>query len=159
MNLFWQKVYHLERANMQTNTIAKKLRGRGSETLNHVGNPYSALFVTHSSTNAINPEVTPVTVIPDITEFGNKGMTGRDLVEQEVSEKRIVREGSEVALFQSDNGGRRLGLERRAFSYDIHLPERRSNTIRRSNVDRRNGVFSRMNTRKWRDTERRAAFL
>ena len=144
---------------MQTNTIAKKLRGRGSEILNHVGNYYSALFVTHSATNAFHPEETPVTVIRDITEFGNKGMKDRDLVEQDVSENRIVEESSEMTLFPRDNGGRRLGLERRAFSYDIHLPERRSNKIRRSSVDRRNGAFSRMNARKWRDTERRAAFL
>jgi len=144
---------------MQTNTIAKKLRGRGSETLNHVGNSYRALFVTPSSTNAFHPEETPVKIIRDITEFGHNGMTDRDLVEQEVSEKRITGEVSEVALFPRDNGGRRLGIERRAFSYDIHLPERRSNKVRRSSVDRRNGVFSRMNARKWRDTERRAAFL
>jgi hypothetical protein len=100
-----------------------------------------------------------VTVIREVTEFGKKGITDRDFVGQEVLEKRVVGEGSDVAVFQSDNGGRRLGLERREFSYDIHLPERRSNTIRRRSVDRRNGPFSRMNSRKWRDTERRAAFL
>jgi len=36
-----------------------------------------------------------------------------------------------------DNGGRRSGGDRRAFSYAIHIPERRSGTDRRSGVDRR----------------------
>jgi hypothetical protein len=144
---------------MQTYTIAKKLRGRRPETLNHIGDSFNALFATRSSKDAFHPEVPPVTVIREVDEFGNKGITDRVFVGQELSEKRVVEEGSDVAVFQSDNGGRRLGLERREFSYDIHLPERRSHTIRRRSVDRRNGFFSRMNSRKWRDTERRAAFL
>jgi hypothetical protein len=36
-----------------------------------------------------------------------------------------------------DNGGRRLGIDRREFSYDVHLPERRSGKDRRSGLDRR----------------------
>jgi hypothetical protein len=36
-----------------------------------------------------------------------------------------------------DNGGRRLGLDRRQFSYFIHIPERRSGKERRSGLDRR----------------------
>jgi hypothetical protein len=144
---------------MRTNTIAKKLRVRRSGTLNHVGDSYSALFVSHSSIDAFHPEVNPVTVIREVTEFDKKGLTDQDLVRAEVSKKQVIGESSGVAVFQSDNGGRRLGLERRKFSYDIHVPERRSNTIRRSSIDRRNGHFSRMNSRRWRDTERRAAFL
>lgn len=144
---------------MQTNTIAKKQSGRRPVTLDYVGDSFSALFVTHSSSNAFHPEVTPETVIREVTEFSNKRIIDRDLVGQEASEKGVVGEDSHVAVFQSDNGGRRLGIERREFSYIIHLPERRSNTIRRSRVDRRNGLFTRMNSRKWRDTERRAAFL
>ena len=144
---------------MQTNTIAKKPRGGRPETLHHVGDSFSALFVNRSSTDAFHPEVPPVTVIQGVTPFSEKGLADQDFVGQEGSERRIVGEGPDVVLFESDNGGRRLGLERRKFSYDIHLPERRSNTIRRSSADRRNGLFSRMNSRKWRDTERRAAFL
>jgi hypothetical protein len=144
---------------MQTNTMAKKLRIRRPETLNHVGSSFSALFVTHSSTDAFHPEVNPVTVFRNVTEFGEKELTDQDLVGKEVSGKRVVEETPDVNVSSIDNGGRRLGVERREFSYDIHLPERRSNTIRRSSVDRRNSVFSRMNSRKWRDTERRAAFL
>jgi hypothetical protein len=39
------------------------------------------------------------------------------------------------------------------------VPERRSNTIRRNNRDRRNDFFSRLNSKKWHDIERRAAFV
>ena len=37
----------------------------------------------------------------------------------------------------SDNGGRRSGIERREFSYDQHIPERRSGMDRRNGDDRR----------------------
>jgi len=37
----------------------------------------------------------------------------------------------------SDNMGRRLGADRRQFSYDAHIPERRSGKDRRSGFDRR----------------------
>lgn len=36
-----------------------------------------------------------------------------------------------------DNGGRRLGDDRRLYSYNGHLPERRSGDDRRSGTDRR----------------------
>ena len=36
-----------------------------------------------------------------------------------------------------DNGGRRSGIERREFSYDSHIPERRSGKDRRCGLDRR----------------------
>jgi len=36
-----------------------------------------------------------------------------------------------------DNGGKRLGMERRQFSYKLHIPERRSGQDRRSELDRR----------------------
>jgi len=153
------KAQHFERVSMQTNTIAKKLRVRRSETVNHVGDSYTALFLTHSSTDAIHSKVNPVTVIRDVTELDKEGLIDQDLVGAEVSEKQPMGECSDMAVRQSDNGGRRLGLERREFSYDTHVPERRSDTIRRSHIDRRNSPFSRMNSRKWRDTERRAAFL
>jgi hypothetical protein len=39
-----------------------------------------------------------------------------------------------------DNGGRRSGIERRNFSYAIHVPELRSGTDRRIGIDRRNEV-------------------
>jgi len=39
-----------------------------------------------------------------------------------------------------DNGGRRTGIERRRFSYAIHVPELRSGKDRRNGNDRRNEV-------------------
>jgi hypothetical protein len=39
-----------------------------------------------------------------------------------------------------DNGGRRSGIERRRFSYAIHVPELRSGRERRNGIDRRNEV-------------------
>ncbi|GMQ79755.1 MAG: hypothetical protein BMS9Abin03_190 [Thermodesulfobacteriota bacterium] len=36
-----------------------------------------------------------------------------------------------------DNGGRRLGTDRRRFSYAVHIPERRSVIDRRKGSDRR----------------------
>ena len=39
-----------------------------------------------------------------------------------------------------DNGGRRIGVKRREFSYTNHLPNGRSEKDRRSGVDRRSGL-------------------
>jgi hypothetical protein len=36
-----------------------------------------------------------------------------------------------------DNGGRRSGVDRRQYSYTLHIPERRSGLERRSGKDRR----------------------
>ena len=46
-------------------------------------------------------------------------------------------ENEVMASFISDNGGMRLGLDRRQFSYDKHIPERRSAKNRRNGLDRR----------------------
>lgn len=42
-----------------------------------------------------------------------------------------------MASFVRDNGGKRLGLDRRQFSYDKHIPECRSDKERRNGLDRR----------------------
>ena len=42
-----------------------------------------------------------------------------------------------MALFTKNNGDRRLGIDRRQFSYNLHIPERRSGKERRSGHDRR----------------------
>jgi len=39
--------------------------------------------------------------------------------------------------FDSDKCGQRSGIERRMFSYTLHIPERRSGIERRSGADRR----------------------
>ncbi len=46
---------------------------------------------------------------------------------------------SQADLIRNDNGGRRLGIDRRVFSYDSHIPERRRGREQRSGRDRRSG--------------------
>jgi DNA-binding XRE family transcriptional regulator len=46
-------------------------------------------------------------------------------------------ENKVMVSFIRDNGGERLGLDRRQFSYDRHIPERRSAKDRRNGIDRR----------------------
>lgn len=41
-----------------------------------------------------------------------------------------------------DNCGRREGIERRQFSYSIHVPERRSGRDRRNGKDRRDELVT-----------------
>jgi len=48
-----------------------------------------------------------------------------------------AKENKLVASFITDNGGKCLGLDRHQFSYDKHIPERRSGKDRRGGVDRR----------------------
>lgn len=40
----------------------------------------------------------------------------------------------------NDNGGRRLGGDRRIYTYNGHIPERRSGEDRRSDPDRRKKI-------------------
>ena len=56
----------------------------------------------------------------------------------------------------SDHGGRRIGLDRRRFSYAEHIPERRCGEDRRSGIDRRTGVDRRSGMDRRAATERRA---
>jgi len=44
---------------------------------------------------------------------------------------------SAIAVALVDNGGRRIGFDRREFLYTNHVPERRSNPERRKLPDRR----------------------
>jgi hypothetical protein len=59
-----------------------------------------------------------------------------------------------MAIFVKDNAGRRSGIERRVFSYTIHIPERRSEKERRKYLDRRDRKGFRLPI----DFERRAVF-
>ena len=49
------------------------------------------------------------------------------------------------------NGGRRSGIDRRIFSYAVHIPEMRSRKDRRTNGDRRSGGERRITQRLTRD--------
>ena len=51
-----------------------------------------------------------------------------------------------------DNGGRRLGIERRQAYYYFHIPERRTGSDRRSGIDRRQSNSD------FRSIERRKCF-
>ena len=49
-----------------------------------------------------------------------------------------VRHSNDMNFFMG-RGERRSGIERRAFSYDVHVPERRAAKDRRTRTDRRSG--------------------
>ena len=51
-----------------------------------------------------------------------------------------------------DNGGNRIGIDRRQFEYTAFIPERRSGTDRRKGYDRRNSIVIR------KESERRNIF-
>ena len=61
--------------------------------------------------------------------------------------------------FMSDRGGRRLGIDRRRFTYTHHIPERRMDGERRKIKDRRGELNHRMIFNRRKQEERRAAFL
>jgi hypothetical protein len=62
-------------------------------------------------------------------------------------------------FFLSDRGGRRLGIDRRRFSYTLHIPERRSGRERRRIKERRGELDQSMIFKRRKEEERRAAFL
>ena len=45
-----------------------------------------------------------------------------------------------MATLIIDNGGRRLGVDRRQFSYTNHIPDRRRGNDRRTGLDRRDNI-------------------
>ena len=47
---------------------------------------------------------------------------------------------AEIKMVLRDNGGRRLGINSREFSYTNHVPNRRTQEDRRSGIDRRCGL-------------------
>lgn len=62
-------------------------------------------------------------------------------------------------FFLSDRGGRRLGVDRRRFSYTFHIPERRRGRERRLIKDRRGELDHSMIFKRRKEEERRVAFL
>ncbi len=63
---------------------------------------------------------------------------------------------SNKSFLLADNGGGRSGIDRRQFSYNIHIPERRSTKERRSGEDRRIGEDRRMRINSLVALERRS---
>ena len=68
------------------------------------------------------------------------------------------RGSAELLFFLEDRGGRRTGLRNREFSYDAHIPERRSGSERRSGADRRETVASPMYSKGRRGIEGKLDF-
>jgi hypothetical protein len=50
-----------------------------------------------------------------------------------------VADSEDQTIFK-DNGGRRIGVDRRSFSYSLHIPERRSDDDRRKGDIRRKTI-------------------
>ncbi|MHA2407415.1 MAG: hypothetical protein ACXACA_03480 [Candidatus Ranarchaeia archaeon] len=51
-----------------------------------------------------------------------------------------AKNSSRIVFTLNDKGGRRSGIDRRQFSYELHIPERRSGRNRRSGKDRRKDI-------------------
>ena len=74
--------------------------------------------------------------------------------------RRVEKAKVEVSpSFLSDRGGRRLGIDRRKFTYTLHIPERRIGRERRRIKDRRGELNQSMIFERRKEEERRAAFL
>ena len=67
------------------------------------------------------------------------------------------RGSAEAFLFFEDRGGRRSGFRKREFSYEAHIPERRSAAERRSGPDRRETAASQVYSKGRRGIEGRLA--
>ena len=63
-----------------------------------------------------------------------------------------------MAIALIDNGGRRLGDDRRQFSYTNHIPDRRLGEDRRTGLDRRSRLGLREEKDRRSSLERRATF-
>jgi len=74
--------------------------------------------------------------------------------------KREPSDASESRDLSSPEGeeDRRLGIDRRRFSYNAHIPERRSGAERRFSTENKNGNGFRMSPKQRSDMERRATF-
>lgn len=84
---------------------------------------------------AIRAKVSPDTITRIELGLPQRTETKRKIIK---SLKHINSDETKVTgAFIKDNGDNRLGLDRRQFSYDQHIPERRSNKDRRSKIDRR----------------------
>ena len=63
-----------------------------------------------------------------------------------------------LVFFLEDRGGRRSGFKKREFSYDAHIPERRSGAERRSGTDRRETIPSQIYSKDGLGEEERIGF-
>lgn len=117
------------------------------------------LHMTYYPTDSFYPRVYLESAIRHITKYDQGQLKGHYLVGLKILERQVAVKSTKVVFYLSDNGGRRSGSDRRRFSYDVHIPERRSSVDRRSGIDRRKGISFRMSPKERSDMERRAAFL
>lgn len=81
---------------------------------------------------AISDNVSPKTITPIEHGLPYRIDTKLKIIK---SLEHIISDETEVmAPFIKDNGDKRLGLDRRQYSYDKHIPERRSGQDRRTNL-------------------------
>jgi len=84
--------------------------------------------------------ISPMTITRIEQGFSCRKDTQRKVtlaLEETLSERKNV-----IPLFDMENRDKRSGLDRRQFSYDTHIPERRSEK------DRRNGLDGKLKSRK-----------
>jgi hypothetical protein len=75
------------------------------------------------------------------------------------SEKELKHSGNSGDSISPDaDGDRRLGIDRRRFSYDVHIPERRTGEERRYSAEHRNGNGYRLSPKQRSNMDRRATF-
>ncbi len=117
------------------------------------------LHMTYYPVDSFYPRVYLESEIRHVTKYDHGLLKGHYLVGLKIFERQVAVKETKVVFYFSDNGGRRSGVDRRQFAYDVHVPERRSGLERRSGMDRRNGIPFRMSPKERRDMERRAAFL
>lgn len=68
--------------------------------------------------------------------------------------KKELKNSSRIVFTLDDKGGRRSGFDRRQFSYELHIPERRCGQDQRSGKDRRKAIALGMYTERSSITKR-----
>ena len=99
------------------------------------------------------------TTVRHITKYDRIKSKSRYLMGLELLKTKGSKRKEKVYFSLRDNGGRRLDTCRRKFSYDAHIPERRSGKEQRSGKDRRNETVNFSNKVNISEHERRIAFL
>ena len=117
------------------------------------------LYMTYFPTKSSYPIWYIGTTIKHITKYDQIKSKSRYLVGLELLNRKQSEKDVKVAFSFRDNGGRRLNPSRRKFSYDAHIPERRSGKEQRSGQDRRNEIVKLWNKVDAHKKERRTAFL
>ena len=116
------------------------------------------LYMIYYPTKSSYPKWYLGTTIKHITKYDQIKSKSSYLVGLEILNRKRSEKDVKIAFSLSDNGGRRLNPSRRKFSYDAHIPERRSGKEQRNGKDRRNEIETWWNKVSFREKERRIAF-